>query len=110
MTNRFTFGNLCLERCGGGSAVVADLETDGRRIGTADAYTVHVNNVCELRGTAIHGFQIEVDAQAVDPAVKDKVHVAANLAEAARGNSEREIVDSKRDRLVREIYAPSFCS
>ena len=101
---------ISLEQCGGGSAVVADLETDGRRIGTADAYTVHVNNVCELRGTAIHGFQIEVDAQAVDPAVKDKVHVATNLAEAARGNSEREIIDSKRDRLVREIYAASLCS
>jgi hypothetical protein len=40
----------------------------------------------------------------------DKVHVAANLAETARGNSEREIVDSKRDRLVREIYAASVYS
>lgn len=104
----FYFGNLCLERCDGGSAVVADLETDRRRIGPADGHTVHVNNVCELRGTAIHGFQIEVDAQAVDRAVKDKVRVAANLAEAARGNSEREVVDGKGEWLVSQVNTASI--
>jgi hypothetical protein len=43
------------------SAVMADLQAHGCRIGPADAHSVHVHNKLKLGAAAVLGLQVEID-------------------------------------------------